>query len=86
MCINQSDDLDSILHDKSDAVDLDNMSQKCVKLLLPFLLPCIISDNTLKRRKFFRFLGQTRTIGICQFYLSFEKSLKALCPHRFNVS
>jgi len=37
--INQRDVLASVLHVKSDAVGLDNMSPKFVKLLLPLMLP-----------------------------------------------
>jgi len=39
ICLNQSDVLASILHVKSDAVGLDNISLKFVKLLLPLMLP-----------------------------------------------
>jgi len=39
ICIIQSDVLASTLHVKSDAVGLDNMSPKFVKLLLPLMLP-----------------------------------------------
>jgi len=62
ICINQSDVLASILHVKSDAVGLDNMNPKFVKLLLPLMLPMLhiflarllvfISDNMEKRQNF----------------------------------
>jgi len=54
ICIKQSDVLASILHVKSDAVGLDNMSPKFVKLLLPLMLPHVtyISDNMEKLQNF----------------------------------
>jgi len=97
--INQSDVLASILHVKSDAVGLDNMSPKFVKLLLPLMLPHVthvfntaittFSFPTIwKNAKIFpipKLNNDYRPISILPF-LKFQKSLKTLCPHRFNYT
>jgi len=86
ICMNQSDVLASILHVKSDAVGLDNMRPKFVKLLLPLMLPhvtyifstAITTSSFLTIwKKFSQFLSQTMTIDLFQYYLFYQKSLKS---------
>jgi len=58
ICISQSDVLASILHVKSDAGGLDNMSPKFVRLLLPLALPHVTYIRLLQRLHF-RQYGKT---------------------------